>query len=157
MSFLNNILSFKDSSKTSEESAKINKGAIGSFGNIIFSVSSSKVYTFDDFKRSTKSRWATHEILGKKPISEYLGEDLDNISLKIQLHAELGVDPLAEYEKIINACRDGRVEFLVIGTHIHGRYKWYIEDVSLVVKHFDGNGNVIFCECDVKFKEYASD
>ena len=131
-------------------------GAIGMFGDVVFSVSPLKIFTFDDFERDTKGRWATHNVIGKTPISEFLGQDVESITLKIQLHVSFGVDPLIEYVKLLDMCRTGEVHFLIVGTHAHGRYKWYIENVKMAAKHFDGNGNILYCECNLTFKEYAS-
>ena len=47
--------------------------SIGSLGNVVFEVSSEKVKTLRDMQRQGSARFATHEIIGKKPLREFLG------------------------------------------------------------------------------------
>ena len=160
MSFISQLLDFISITSSTEEDnpnidAVFKSGAIGAFGDIVFEVSTFRVLTFDDFKRTTKARIATHEIIGKTPISEFLGQDVETITLKIQLHADLGVNPWNEYTKLLDMCRVGEPNYLIIATHACGRYKWLIKSVSKAVKHWGARGSINFCECDVSFKEYA--
>ena len=47
---------------------------VGNLGSLItFEVSSDKVLTFDKMKRTVKGRWATHDAIGGKTKSEFLG------------------------------------------------------------------------------------
>ena len=70
---------------------------IGTLGGISFHVSAwNDVYTFDEFSRSAKTRTASHEVIGQKPLTEYLGPDLQTLTLKIKLHASRGVKPRNE-------------------------------------------------------------
>lgn len=64
---------------------------IGSLGDIVFEVSSSKVVTFKDYKRTTKARFQSHDIIGQKPILEYLGPDGEEISFTMQFSISLDV------------------------------------------------------------------
>jgi len=130
-------------------------GAIGAFGDVLFEVNSFRVLTFDDFKRDTKIRTATHEIIGKTPIVEFLGQDVEDISLKIQLNAIFGVNPWTEYVRLLDMCRDGEANFLIIANHAFGNYKWLIDNIGLDVLHWGPKGTILNCVCDVKFKEYA--
>ena len=50
---------------------QINK-QIGSLGDIVFTVTTDEVRTFRDYKRSTKARFATHEIIEKSRSSNLL-------------------------------------------------------------------------------------
>ena len=54
--------------------------AIGALGEIQFECSSELVRTFKDYKRESKARYATHNLLMKKPALEYLGADAGEIS-----------------------------------------------------------------------------
>ena len=160
MSFISNILDFFD---TSTSDANDNPdlevahrlGAIGAFGNVLFEVNTFRVLTYKDFRRSTKTKLATHNIIGKTPILEYLGQDVEEISFKIQLHSGLGVNPWEEYVKLLDICRSGEANYLIIATHAFGNYKWLLESVDLDVTHWGAAGSIISCECDLKLKEYA--
>ena len=59
---------------------------IGSFGSVIFQVSSSHIKTFDELSRHVAAKFADHEVAGKKPVSEKTGEELDEVTFNIQLN-----------------------------------------------------------------------
>ncbi|GIO08019.1 hypothetical protein J31TS6_40470 [Brevibacillus reuszeri] len=127
---------------------------IGSFGDIIFEVSAEKIRTFDDFSRSASSRWTTHEIIGRKPVSEFGGPGLDSISFKMRFDIRYGMNPKAEMDRLLILCRDGRAETLIIGGTAYGMYKWVIKTVKQGLKQFDGSGNVLVGDVDVSLEEY---
>lgn len=58
-------------SKEQKQDYKMNK--IGSLGPVVFVVAEGAIRTIDEFKRSSSSRWAQHDIIGKKPKKEFLG------------------------------------------------------------------------------------
>ena len=65
---------------------------IGAIGDVVFEVSSKKVETLRDMKRQARGRYATHEIVGRKSVLEFLGLEPDEITFSMQLNADLGVD-----------------------------------------------------------------
>lgn len=160
MSFITSLLDFFGAS-TSDGDDNPNlevarsRGAVGAFGDVLFEVNSFRVMTYKDFKRSTKIRTATHQIIGKTPILEYLGQDIEEISFKVQLHSGLGINPWSEYVKLLDLCRTGSAEYLIIANHAFGNYKWLLESIDLEVLHWGAYGSIINCECDLKLKEYA--
>ena len=68
--------------------------AVGIFGKLPFLCSSAVTFTFKDLSVSRSARWATHEIIGKKPVLEYIGPGLTEVSFNIQLNSMLGTPPL---------------------------------------------------------------
>lgn len=50
--------------------------AIGSFMGRVFTVSHTKIFTPSNLKGSTGSDWATHEVVGGKARSEWVGPKL---------------------------------------------------------------------------------
>lgn len=122
---------------------------------MIFEVSSERIATIDDFSRSASARWATHEIIGSKPISEFLGPDLDTISFKMRFDAQFGVNPKAEMDKLLEMCRSGRAETLVVGGYALGVYKWVCKEVKQDWVYFDGQGRPIVGVVEVTLQEYA--
>lgn len=132
-------------------------GAIGSFGDIIFEVSAEKMRTIEDFSRSASARWATHEIMGQKPKSEFLGPNLDTISFKMRFDIKYGVNPKAEMDKLLIMCRAGQAETLVIGGDVLGVDKWVIREVTQNWLHHDGLGRCIVGGADVTLEEYVGE
>jgi phage protein U len=133
-------------------------GAIGSKSIddvIIFEVSDSKVLTIDGFKRDNSVRFAKHDVLLKKPVSQYIGPDLDKISFKIMLNAKFGVDPKAEMDKLIYLHRDGEIVSILLGTATFGVYRWRIVSLGMPFEIIDNKGVCISCTLDISFEEYV--
>ncbi len=128
---------------------------IGSLGDIVFEVSSSKVVTFKDYKRTTKARFQSHDIIGQKPILEYLGPDGEEISFTMQFSISLGVEPAEETAKIRELCEKGESMYFVLCNETIGSNQWVIESVGESVDTFDNNGRVILTQIDITLKEYV--
>lgn len=128
---------------------------IGSFGDVVFEASSNKVLTPSGISRDTSSRWTNHEVIAKKPISEFVGPGLDTMSMTIILDAGFGVDPKAVMDKLLDYCRKGEAYTLIIGTAV-GVDKWVITQVSQMWDIVDKNGKVVNGKVDVTFTEYLT-
>ena len=128
---------------------------IGTFGPITFVVSDEEVKTFEDFNRSEKARWAKHDVIGKKPVPEFLGPDLGTISFKMRFDAMYGVKPRKEVNDLVTLTRDGEYHKLTIGGLAIGVHRWYISDVSQDWKKFDGKGNLLLAIVNVNLVEYT--
>jgi phage protein U len=129
---------------------------IGSLGDIVFEVSNQKVRTFNDFSRSASARWADHEIIGRKPLSEFIGPDLDEIKFRMRFDVALGLNPRNELDRLLIKCRTGKPETLVIGGKPLGMFKWTVRQVGQSWKTFDGAGRLLVAEVDVTLKEYMA-
>ena len=133
-------------------------GAIGSRGVddvILFEVSSERVLTFRNMVRRNSVRFATNDTLLRKPISQYVGPSLDKINLTIVLDAQYGVDPQAEYNKLIRIQRDGTTVSIIIGTTAFGTYRWRIADLSIPKEQIDNTGFIRRSEVTIGFEEYV--
>lgn len=128
---------------------------IGNWGvRIIFKVSSEQQYTFSDFTREVKGRWAEHKILNRKPKLEWLGPDSDSISLKIIVSAYRNLPPRTIIDNLEKAARNGISEYLFIGGQKVGSGKFVIENLSEEWEELDNNGGLLKAGLDVTFKEY---
>ncbi|MGG4444560.1 phage tail protein [Brevibacillus fortis] len=127
---------------------------IGSLGEVIFEVSSQRVRTFDDMTRNGSSRWVTHDIHRNKPIPEFVGPGLEEISLSIQLKASLGVDPEAELKTLRTKRDTGQRDLLVIGNKPVSTSQWVTESVSEQHKNYDGRGRLVSVNVELRLKEY---
>ncbi|MFX3635460.1 MAG: phage tail protein [Candidatus Pristimantibacillus sp.] len=128
---------------------------IGSFGSIVFTASRNKTMTFNDFKRTTSARWATHDVHLKNPIVEYLGPGQDTITFSMIFDVSFGVRPRNEMTKILKKCRDGVPHKLIIGGVPEGGKQWVIESFDQTWERFDGRGNLLRGGCTVTMKEYG--
>lgn len=156
------------------------RGNIGSFGEIIFEVYFSgrgeirldvlkhivaekdnspdkRVFTFKDFSRKTKARYAKHDLINRQSALEKIGDDVEKITLGIRLVRDLGVEPEIEAEKLRQYCREGRAEFLILGDEVIGGCKFVIVEVDERAQMFDGTGKILVSELSVDFETYEDD
>lgn len=95
---------------------------IGTFGDIVFTASREKVFTFDRLSRRGSANFARHDRLGAKPVLEFTGPGLDEISLTIRLSVALGVEPQDAIDRLVAAKDAGREKALIIGGRLIGNY-----------------------------------
>lgn len=132
------------------------KSKVGSFAGISFVISSKKVLTFSDMRRSETSRWATHEVMNRKPLAEFLGPGQESISFRVVFKSSLNVDPFRTFKKFRKFQNEGKVGALMIGKKTIANSKFYIEDLQEAYRHIDNKGVIHTIECDVTIKEYSS-
>ncbi|HGE7088387.1 TPA: phage tail protein [Klebsiella aerogenes] len=112
---------------------------VGLYGKMPFVASSLVVNTFTAFKRKSSRRIAKHEVIGKKPVLEDIGPDLDTITFLMRLDTNLGVLPLVT----LNALRavHSAVESnpMVIGAQYFGNF--IITDIDERWKYFGPLGS----------------
>ncbi len=130
---------------------------VGSLGGIPFLSSRYCVRTIDNYQKSASARWATHEIVGKKPVSEFLGPGLNEISFDMILKTDLGVIPADEVKKLERLRDTGETVFLVLGTDVIGNTQWVVTDVSSTVNAWGAFGTPISISASVTLKEYAEE
>lgn len=129
-------------------------GKIGSFAGVTFEVSSNKILTFEQFARSGDARWSNHEINLKKPMPEFMGPNLETLSLSIRLNAHQGVNIESEIAKLRTFRDQGKVGTFVLGTKPITSNYWYIESLSESYRNIDGKGRIISAEVNLTIKEY---
>lgn len=132
---------------------QINK-QIGTLGDIVFTVTADEVRTFRDYKRSTKARFATHEIIGKKPLVEFIAPNGEEITFAMQFHVGLGVSPAEETAKLRELCEKGEPMYLIFGNEAVGAHMWVIESVGESVERVDHGGRILVTQVEITLKEY---
>ncbi len=129
---------------------------IGSLGEVVFEVSESAIRTFDEYKRSGTGRWTAHEVIGQKPVLEFLGPDLEQISFTIRLDVALGLNPGQELAAL-RALRDGgRAVTLMLAGYPVTTNQWVVESLNESVTAMDNRGNILTASVEVALKEYVS-
>jgi phage protein U len=129
---------------------------VGNLGKLItFEVSSSKVLTFDQMQRSVKGRWATHDVIGGKVKSEFLGADVASITLPIYLSAMHGVRPRRTIELINDAIESGQCFTFVVGGRAVGKYQWCITSSSETWDKVILNGILVKAKLALTLEEYV--
>lgn len=141
---------------------------VGYMGDVPFVTSRQVLLTFDDFSRSSEGRWVKHELVGQKPVLEFLGPDTETITMKIMLRKDHGINPV----KVLNQLRQmrdtGEVFPLVLGSRVIGNAVrallkkspassaglWVLRSVGESVTHWAG-GTPYIVEVSVTLEEYS--
>jgi len=131
-------------------------GVLGTFGDVVFEVSSQRIHTFNDFTREASARFEEHQRILQKPKLEFLGPEADQITFRMRFDVSFGItDVKAEMDKLLRKCREGKAETLLIGGVRYGLYKWVVESVRQTMKVFDGQGRLISGEVEATLREYV--
>lgn len=128
---------------------------IGFYGDILFETNDKRLLTFAGLERSASSRWATHDTIGRKPASEFIGPNLDTISFTVNLNGNHGVKPRLEMDRWLEKCRKGTVEVLVIGDKGLGLDRWKVTSVSQMWGTVLNGGELFSGNVDITLEEYV--
>ena len=130
------------------------KGAvIGSLGQLPFVCSQKKVLTFSELSKESSVRWAKHEVIGKKPVLEYIGPDLATISLTIRFDSFLGVPPIVGLNRLKRMLENKKYKTLIIGGEYLGKY--VLTNISEVRKIHSGAGICQVAIATIELTEYG--
>lgn len=129
---------------------------IGTLGDIVFSVSRNQVNTFDNLKWDSSAKYASHERHLQETLLEFVGTDNDTITFSMYFSVFLGINPMNEIIKLLNAERSGKIMRLVIGQKAYGRNKWVITKTSKDLERFDKKGNLLTAKVSVTLEAYAA-
>lgn len=129
---------------------------VGNLGELItFSVSPEKVLTFNKFNRQIKSRWATHDVISGKPLSEFIGQGQQTLSFDIYLTVMNGVTPKKVIEEIETAVEIGTPLTFVVGGRKIGQNQWVIDSVSEAWDAVIDQGLLVACNLSLSLSEYV--
>ncbi|SFA91456.1 Phage P2 GpU [Cohnella sp. OV330] len=130
--------------------------SLGVLGNIVFQVSADTVRTFDGLIRSVSGRWAQHDVLQRKPLTQWSGPGLDEINFTMRFDASLGVNPRKELDNLTLMANGGKAYQFTFGGKPLGRSgMWIIVSVELGFKTVDNRGNLLVGTANVTLREYG--
>lgn len=128
---------------------------IGSLGPVVFVVGPEAIRTFAELSRSSAGRWANHEILGKKPISQFIGPGLDTVSFTMRFDVRYRINPRKELSKLVDLERAGKAMSLIVGGEGLGVNKWKITSLEQSWEEIDGKGNLLKATATITLEEYV--
>lgn len=128
---------------------------IGTLGDIPFHVSKNAVKTIEGLKWDTSSKFEVHDRHLKDDLLEFVGTEPGTMSFSVYISVFLGVNPMQEIVKLLNAERKGLTMPLVIGEKAYGRYRWVITKTSKSLERFDNKGNLLVAKVDISLTEYV--
>lgn len=124
---------------------------VGMYGAMPFVASSLVVNTFTNFKRASKRRLARHEVIGRKPVLEDIGPDLDEVNFSMRLDTNLGITPLVALTLLRSMMATSEVNPIVIGIQYFGNF--VISDIDEGWTYFGPMGNPRVINVDIKMIE----
>lgn len=130
---------------------------LGYLEDIQFRVNSIKLLTFKDLSKQKTAKFHHHEIIGKKALSEFLGQDLEKLTFTIDLFEGLTVSVKEQLEILDGYHREGQPLEFVVGTSSFGLDKWVITDLSESYNQIYRNGAITQVSVDISLEEYISD
>lgn len=98
---------------------------VGAFGEVIFRTSSFDITTFKNLSRKHSYKFAEHEVIKGKPYLQFIGENLEQISLDIVLDKgfiALYKDCRECRNMLLAMAKTGNAHSFVIGTTYLGEY-----------------------------------
>lgn len=130
---------------------------VGSMGDIPFVVTYGKIRTFSDYGRSGSGRWVKHDLIGRKPVMEFLGPDVEKVSMKIQLRTDHGINPESELGRLRKMRDTGAVfPFILGGAPVSDNY-WLLEDIGENVSYWRAGGKILSVSVDITLTEYSTE
>lgn len=108
--------------------------ALGNFGPIVFQTSFEFVRTIEKLTRSGNAVFADHRVAIGKPVSEFTGSELDEITFPMTFNASLGVVPLEEVNALRAIMLAAEPQDLNIGGAAFGSFT--LRSVAETVTHF---------------------
>ena len=126
---------------------------LGSLGELPFICAADKVQTFSELSRELSVRWAKHDLIGQKPILEFVGEDLNSVTLKMRFDVSLGIAPKDGLDRLKRMMENKLFKTLIIGGENLGRY--VIESISEERRYHAGDGLCLVAEATVNLTEWA--
>ena len=126
-------------------------GFLGMLGTLPFVCATEKVLTHSGLQADHSVRYAQHEIIGRKQILEFLGENLSQVSFQIRFDSTLGFPPNVGLLALRTMMREGVSYRLLIGPEYMG--KFIIESISEERKFHTGAGVCIVAVASITLKE----
>ena len=127
---------------------------IGYMGDIVFVVSPDYMITPMDYERESAGRWTEHDLLMRKPVSQFGGPGLEKLSFSIILDAVHGID-VAEQLKKLRVMRDtGAVFPLIIGGKPVTQSYWRLDSIKETGHYWTADGRLIQCTPALTLTEY---
>ena len=130
---------------------------VGNWGTTIwFEVSSSKQLTFRNFNKTHSARWTEHEVIGKKPLSEFSGPDLVTVTMSCVFSVTMNINPRKTMTALEKALEKGTVDYLYIKERKVGSYKMKLTNMSEAYDVVLINGAIAKATVDLTFSEYVT-
>jgi phage protein U len=128
----------------------------GVYGAITFGRARGRIHTFEEISRRYSGRFSAHMVHLRKPLLEWAGNDLLEISMTVKLNASWCGDPLPILAEWHFFHENALAAPLVIGGKPMGPglSMFVITELQETHRHWLARGQLIAATLDVTFKEY---
>ena len=127
--------------------------SIGSFGKVVFKVSSLSILSPNDYKIDRGAKTKKHQLINNPDITEFQGRQLINVSFSIKLISTLTNISRAR-ERLTKYVDEGHHFPLILSGNKIGENTFMLTKYSEKVVKTDRIGTPIVVELDVSFEEY---
>lgn len=108
-----------------------------------------------DTEKTMEAKWIEQDRYGKRPKSEFVGVENDEISMTVTVSAFFGESPDKTISRLEKALASGKTAYLVIGgKRICGK-KVYLKTMKRAHKYTMQDGVLIQADLDLTFKQYT--
>ncbi len=128
-------------------------GVVGILGTLPFVCSSSIVLTFKDLSREVSARWAHHEVIGRKPVHEWVGDNAQRVTFKIRFDSSLNSPPALGLLLLRKMLESHEPQRLLLGPEYMG--KFILESISEERRFHTGLGVCQVAEASITLTECA--
>lgn len=128
---------------------------VGSFMGRVFTVSSRKIFTPSNLKGSAGSNWVSHDIIGRKARSQWVGPKLKSYTMDILLRAQDGVSPRSTLDFFQRMAESQQVDWFVIGGRPISDNPFRLVSVSDEWDAVLNGGALIECKVSLTIEEYT--
>lgn len=129
---------------------------VGYMGEIVFAVAESYLLTPTNFARESEARWAEHDLLLRKPVSQFGGPGLEKLSFDIILDADYGIDPAKQLKNLRRMRDTGAVFPLVIGGKPVTQNYWRLNSIKEGNCYWTASGQLQLCTASLSLTEYEN-
>ena len=127
---------------------------IGYMGDIVFVVSENYMITPTNYGRESSARWAEHNLLLRKPVSQFGGPGLEKLSFDIILDSDHGIGPEQQLKKLRKMRDTGAVFPLVIGGRPVTQNYWRLDSLKEGNCYWTPTGQLQQCIVSLQLTEY---
>lgn len=127
---------------------------VGTYGDVVFSVGHLRVLTPSNVSGEIGADWATHEVVGGKSRSQYIGPALRTYQMDLKLSASFGVNPRMMLTRLHEMCENGEVHYLIIGPAPLSTNKFKLTSLSETWDVIARMGILTECTVTASFEEY---
>lgn len=130
-------------------------GTLGK-NNVVFQVDEKTIRTFTGFSRKVAGRWGSHDRYLQKPLTQWLGPGLDEVSFQMRFDAQYGVNPRKEIDNLTMMASGGKAYQLVLGGKPFGASgMWVITSLDAGLSQIDNKGAVLVATANISLQEYV--